>query len=200
MIMLDYMVLYQSETGNTKKLATSIFAALPGMAKDLRSIDELSSLPEASTYFIGFCVHRGTCSLEIGNLLSTISGRNVALFGTCGAGNTDNYYKNIENSARIWLEDDNAYLGGFFCQGKMPLQIRQKYESMLNGDEEHDRHLKLQLLNFDEAMIHPTKEDLNTPRHLQKTASAVCKMAEAFFLTKSSNLSGSASVFLHRFL
>ena len=69
--MLDYMVLYQSETGNTKKLATSIFAALPGMAKDLRSIDELSSLPEASTYFIGFCVHRGTCSLEIGNLLST---------------------------------------------------------------------------------------------------------------------------------
>ena len=41
--MLDYMVLYQSETGNTKKLATSIFAALPGMAKDLRSIDELSS-------------------------------------------------------------------------------------------------------------------------------------------------------------
>ena len=83
MIMLDYMVLYQSETGNTKKLATSIFAALPGMAKDLRSIDELSSLPEASTYFIGFCVHRGTCSLEIGNLLSTISGRNVALFGTC---------------------------------------------------------------------------------------------------------------------
>ena len=144
--MLDYMVLYQSETGNTKKLATSIFAALPGMAKDLRSIDELSSLPEASTYFIGFCVHRGTCSLEIGNLLSTISGRNVALFGTCGAGNTDNYYKNIENSARIWLEDDNAY--------------RQKYESMLNGDEEHDRHLKLQLLNFDEAMIHPTKEDL----------------------------------------
>ena len=40
------------------------------------------------------------------------------------------------------------------------LQIRQKYESMLNGDEEHDRHLKLQLLNFDEAMIHPTKEDL----------------------------------------
>ena len=72
----------------------------------------------------------------------------------------------------------------------MPLQIRQKYESMLNGDEEHDRHLKLQLLNFDEAMIHPTKEDLEHATALQKTASAVCKMAEAFFLTKSSNLSG----------
>ena len=160
-IMLDYMVLYQSETGNTKKLATSIFAALPGMAKDLRSIDELGDgLPDASTYFIGFCVHRGTCSLEVGNLLSSISGKSVALFGTCGAANIDNYYKNIENSARIWLEDDNLYLGGFFCQGKMPLQIRQTYESMLNGDENHDSHLKLQLQNFDQAMIHPTKEDL----------------------------------------
>lgn len=52
--MLDYMVLYQSETGNTKKLATSIFAALPGMAKDLRSIDELNGLPDAATYFVGF--------------------------------------------------------------------------------------------------------------------------------------------------
>ena len=159
--MLDYMVLYQSNTGNTKKLATAIFSALPGMSKDLRSIDELSDLPEARTYFIGFCVHRGTCSLEVGNLLSSISLKNVALFGTCGAANQENYYQNIENSARIWLEDDNHYLGGFFCQGKMPQMVRQKYESMLTGDEKHDYHLKMQMLNFDEAMIHPTKADLS---------------------------------------
>nr|WP_317283822.1 flavodoxin family protein [uncultured Sellimonas sp.] len=158
--MLDYMVLYQSETGNTKKVATTIFSSLPGMSKDLRSLDELSDIPEAGTYFIGFCVHRGTCSLEVGNLLSSLSLKNVALFGTCGAANLENYYKNIENSARIWLEDDNRYLGGFFCQGKMPLQVRQRYESMLTGNEKHDYHLKMQLLNFDEAMIHPTKEDL----------------------------------------
>ena len=55
--MLDYMVLYQSETGNTKKLATSIFAALPGMAKDLRSIDELSSLPLILLVFVFTGVH-----------------------------------------------------------------------------------------------------------------------------------------------
>lgn len=159
--MLDYMVLYQSETGNTKKLATAIFSALPGMSKDLRNISELPYIPEARTYFIGFCVRRGTCSLDIGSLLSSISLKNVALFGTCGAGNFDDYYKHIENSARIWLEDDNCYLGGFFCQGKMPLPVRHKYESMLNGNQKHDYHLKLQLLNFDEAMIHPTKEDLS---------------------------------------
>lgn len=158
--MLEYLVLYQSDTGNTKKLATSIFSALPGMSKDLQNIDDVSVLPDAGTYFIGFCVHRGTCSLKVGTLLSSISQKNVALFGTCGSSNQDHYYQNIENSARIWLEDDNHYLGGFFCQGKMPQMVRQKYESMLTGDEKHDYHLKMQLLNFDEAMIHPTKSDL----------------------------------------
>ena len=120
--MLDYMVLYQSETGNTKKLATSIFAALPGMAKDLRSIDELNGLPDAATYFVGFCVHRGTCSLEVGNLLSSISGKNVALFGTCGAGNVDNYYKNIENSARIWSGQDA-------CADSPEIRVHVKWRS-----------------------------------------------------------------------
>ena len=33
--MLDYLVVYESETGNTKKIATEIFASLPGMSKDL---------------------------------------------------------------------------------------------------------------------------------------------------------------------
>ena len=158
--MLDYLVLYNSQSGNTKGVAAAIFSALPEGSRDLVDINGGKPIPKAATYFIGFCVHRGTCSLEVGNLLSSISGKSVALFGTCGAANIDNYYKNIENSARIWLEDDNLYLGGFFCQGKMPLQIRQKYESMLNGDENHDSHLKLQLQNFDQAMIHPTKEDL----------------------------------------
>ena len=33
--MLDYLVLYQSESGNTKKIAASIFSRLPGNSKDL---------------------------------------------------------------------------------------------------------------------------------------------------------------------
>lgn len=47
-------------------------------------------------------------------------------------GNSPEYYKEIASSVRIWLEDDNHYLGSFICQGKMPLAVRQKYESLLN--------------------------------------------------------------------
>lgn len=159
--MLDYIVLYQSETGNTKKLATEIFAALPGMAKDLISIDEQKKIPEAETYFIGFCVHHGTCSLEVGNFLSDLSEKNVALFGTCGIANCQDYFKNIENSVSIWLEDDNDYLGAFICQGKMPLKIRQKFERMMSRQGCDEDKIRKQLQNFDEAMIHPTANDVD---------------------------------------
>lgn len=158
--MLDYLVLYESETGNTKKIATQIFSSLPGMSKDLININERVDLPDAKIYFVGFCVHRGTCSLKIGQLLSGLSGKSVALFGTCGAGNCPGYYREIENAARIWLEDDNHYLGAFFCQGKMPLQIRQKYETLLKNAQGKDQErLNFQIHNFDEAMIHPNKND-----------------------------------------
>ena len=57
--MLDYLVVYDSETGNTKKIATEIFASLPGMSKDLINLHERTDFPEAKIYFVGFCVHRG---------------------------------------------------------------------------------------------------------------------------------------------
>lgn len=159
--MLDYLVVYESETGNTKKIATEIFASIPGMSKDLINLHERTDFPEAKIYFVGFCVHRGTCSLEIGNFLSGLSYKSVALFGTCGAGNSLEYYKKIASSVRIWLEDDNRYLGSFICQGKMPLAVRQKYESLLNTPKDCDcQQIRRQLQNFDEAMIHPTRTDL----------------------------------------
>ena len=44
--MLDYLVIYESETGNTKKIATEIFAALPGMSKDLIQLHERPIFPK----------------------------------------------------------------------------------------------------------------------------------------------------------
>ena len=158
--MLDYLVLYESETGNTKKIATEIFSALPGMSKDLINFQERDHFPEALVYFVGFGVHQGTCSLSLGHFLSGLSDKNIALFGTCGAGNHSEYFRSIENSAKIWIEDDNHYLGAFFCQGKMPLSVRKKYEAMLlNSPDRTKEQLEKQLRNFDEAMVHPDRND-----------------------------------------
>ena len=156
--MLDYLVLYQSETGNTKKIAATIFSRLPGNSKDLIDITTDKPIPEAEVYFIGFCVHRGTCSMAVSDFINDLSGKQIALFGTCGMGNAPEYYKAIENSVSAWIETDNDYLGAFICQGKMPMQVRQKYENMRTS--ENAPQVDGFIRNFDCAMTHPDREDL----------------------------------------
>ena len=67
--MLEYLVLYDSESGNTKKIAAAIFSRLPGNSKDLIDINTDKTIPEARVYFIGFCAHRGTYSLRFSDSL-----------------------------------------------------------------------------------------------------------------------------------
>ena len=157
--MLDYLVLYQSESGNTKKIAATIFAHLPGTSKDLIDIHTDKHIPEAKIYFIGFCVHRGTCSMEISDFLSGLSQKQIALFATCGMGNSPDYYHTIEKNVSAWIENDNRYLGAFLCQGKMPQAVRQRYENLLK-ERPGDTQLQASLENFDRALSHPDGEDL----------------------------------------
>ena len=128
--MLDYLVLYQTESGNTKKIAASIFSRLPGNSKDLIDIDTDKTIPEANVYFIGFCVHRGSCSMEVSDFLSDLSGKQIALFGTCGMGDSPEYYKDIAGRVSAWIEADNDYLGYFICQGKMMLRIKKQMQKL----------------------------------------------------------------------
>ncbi len=165
---MDYMVVYSSKTGNTKKLATEIFRALPGMSKDMQDIEEYRG-KDADLFFVGFWVNRGTCEISVIDMLSELHGKKVALFGTCGMGSDDAYYKSIEQKVRVWIPDDCRYLGTFLCQGKMPMQVREKYEiSMEDPVQESWRRKMLQ--NFDEALFHPNDEDLANARRFVEEA------------------------------
>lgn len=155
--MLEYLVLYNSQSGNTKNLAASVFSALPGNSKDLIDITTEKSIPEARLYFIGFCVHRGTCALEVSNFIQSLTEKDIALFGTCGMGNSPEYYKMIEQNVSIWINDTCRYLGAYLCQGKMPLQVRNKYETMRT--DENSEQIDMFIRNFDMAMTHPDTED-----------------------------------------
>ncbi len=156
--MLEYLVLYQSESGNTKKIAATIFSRLPGTSKDLIDITTDKMIPEARVYFVGFCVHQGSCSMAVSDFLSGLSGKQIALFGTCGMGGSPEYYSAIEHSANVWIESDNNYLGAFICQGKMPQCVRQKYESLRT--KSNSPQINFCLRNFDEALTHPDSLDI----------------------------------------
>lgn len=156
--MLEYLVLYESHSGNTKKIAATIFSRLPGTSKDLIDITTDKEIPEASVYFVGFCVHCGTCSMEVSDFINSLGGKQIVLFGTCGMGNSPDYYKAIENSVNAWIESDNDYLGAFICQGKMPQKVRQKYEAMRSS--ENISQIDMCIRNFDEALTHPDSLDI----------------------------------------
>lgn len=158
--MLKYLVVYASETGNTKKLAEEIYSALPSSKeeKGIVNVRTWNGTLDAENYFVGFWSNRGSCSLEIIDILSSLHNRNVALFGTCGMGSSNKYYASLEQNACVWLSEDNNFLGSFFCQGKMQESIRKKYESYRGKCD--DSKIDLILSFFDDAMPHPDRTDL----------------------------------------
>ncbi len=156
--MLQYLVLYQSESGNTRTVAATIFSFLPGNSKDLIDITTNKTIPEAEVYFVGFCVHQGSCSLTVSDFLSGLSGKQIALFATCGTGDYPGCYEQIEQSVTAWIETDNRYLGAFICQGRMPQAVRQKFEEKRNS--ENNDQVNRMLQSFDEALSHPDSLDL----------------------------------------
>ena len=157
-------VLYKSRTGNTEKLAKAIFAAIPGSDKDIARLDGQTDYDMADIYFIGFWTDRGSASVEVLDYLGALQGKKIALFGTCGMGESQEYFKKIEENIRVFIEDDNEYLGAFMCQGKMPIQVREKYNRMRNGD--NDRQVDAMIRNFDRAMLEPDMDDLEHAREL----------------------------------
>lgn len=158
--MKKYKVLFSSRTGNTEKVAVKIFEAIEDSSKDIQKIEAFEGEDDAEVYFIGFWADRGSCSMDVMDCLDGIHGKKIALFGTCGMGSNKEYYDGIEASVSAFIPDDNEYLGIFLCQGKMPIQVRKKYEEMLERNPE-DEKAKFMVRNFNEAMLHPNQEDLN---------------------------------------
>ncbi|MDY4516215.1 MAG: flavodoxin family protein [Lachnospiraceae bacterium] len=161
-IRLKTQVLYVSGTGNTERIAEAIYREIPGASKDILKLDSCFEKYSADTYFVGFWANCGSASVEILEFLSDLHKKNIALFCTCGMGWNTEYYKKIEKNVSAFIPDDNRYLGAFFCQGKMPIRVRRKYEQM-ETPENHER-VELLLRNFDKALLHPDRNDLDHAR------------------------------------
>lgn len=155
---MDYIVIYSSKTGNTQKIAMEIFESLPGKSKDIQKIEEYTEA-EADLYFIGFWNNRGTCSREIMDLLGSLHGKQIALFGTCGMGRDQDYYDRVANQVAAFIPDDSVYLGSFLCPGKMPAGVLEKYRQMQSIAD--SQQIRAMIHNYEEAMLHPDESDLN---------------------------------------
>lgn len=155
---MTYAIVYSSRTGNTKKLASTLWDALPrkdcvycgGPNDDALSADRL---------YVGFWTDKGSCDGETEQFLQKIQGKEVFLFGTAGFGGDAAYFERILNNVRRHLTEDNTVVGSYMCQGRMPMAVRERYEKMLAGPSPIP-NLEGMIKNFDAALSHPDSTDL----------------------------------------
>ncbi len=150
-------ITYKSRTGNTKQIAEA-------MRDELKSEEIVYfGTPEreidADVYFIGSWTDKGTCDGEITELLQVMEGKKIAFFGTAGFGGSKEYYQALSARACGVIPASNQVLGSFYCQGKMPMAVRDHYVNLLREHPE-DQKLEVSVQNFDDALSHPDESDL----------------------------------------
>ena len=142
-------IIYDSITGNTKMLADLI----KGKFVDVVGIDE------ADIVFVGSWTDKGNPSQKIQNELRKIRNKKIFYFGTCGFGGSKEYFEMLFKRAKKFIDESNEIIGYFYCQGKMPISVRNRYEKILE-DNPNDEQMKKNIENFDMALEHPNKKDL----------------------------------------
>lgn len=155
-------IFFASRTGNTKLLAQTLADALskenPTQLINADACQKLPEFPEDTTYFIGFWTDKGDCSPAIQAVLQSLKNRKVFLFGTAGFGQSQDYFNKILTNVSSHLPAGNTVIGSFMCQGKMPENVRARYEKMLEAKPE-DPMIQSFIQNFDAALSHPDQTD-----------------------------------------
>jgi len=155
---MKYQIIYDSKTGNTKKLAEHIYEYLEGNERDIKAVAEFDGTEEADIYFVGFCTNRNSCSMETADVLEMLDGKKIALFGTCGMGNTQEYYKKIRKNIDVWMPEDYEDCGFFMCQGKMNDEIKERITIMSQKMTDEAKCDIWQM--YDAGLTHPDEADL----------------------------------------
>ena len=154
-----YSIIYSSKTGNTKKLAETIYNTLSQDECDYYGTLDNIGNELSKTIYLGFWTEKGNADSSTLRFLEQLKDKKIFLFGTAGYGESEKYFENIINNVKKNIDDSNTIIGEFMCQGKMPLSVRERYENM---KLENSQSLKIENLikNFDKALSHPDKTDL----------------------------------------
>ena len=154
-------IIYKSLTGNTRQVAEAIRDALGG--EEIVYFGEPKPDIVADLYFVGSWTDKGSCDGTVGEYLKQLEGKKLAVFGTAGYGGSREYYQKLACRVTECVPDTSEVLGSFYCQGKMPIGVRNRYVAMLREHPE-DQKLNASVKNFDEALSHPDEKDFADAR------------------------------------
>lgn len=154
-----------AESGQGANVDVSVPAALaPTVSASAESTSSTSTIAtqasEADVVFVGFWCDKGSCSPAVQHFLQGLAGKRVFLFGTCGFGESDEYFAQILDRVRAYLPADAQYIGGAMCQGKMGMGVKRRYEGMLEKDPENAQ-ARMLIDNWNKAQSHPSEDDVS---------------------------------------
>ena len=146
-----FLVTYFSQTGNTKKVAEAIWAALEG-EKEIEPIAEVKSLEPYDLVFTGFPVISHSVPYRVGEFLKKIpAGKQIALFCTHASLRGGRLSRQAIEHASI-LASRTKILGAFSCRGKVSLEL----VASLSKSPEHSAWTEMAA----SASTHPDESDL----------------------------------------
>ena len=162
--MENYSIVFSSLTGNTKKLAEAIYEVLPKDKCDHFG-ETGSQVPGSDLLYIGFWTDKGNADQKTLELLSKLKNKKIFLFGTAGFGVDEAYYRRILTNVKQSIDSSNTVIGEYMCQGKMPMAVRDHYVK-LKEQPEYPANLDVLIENFERALSHPDKDDLDKLRNI----------------------------------
>lgn len=154
-------IVYKSITGNIEKIALTIKESLDDY--DIVYFGGPKDNIEADLYIIGSWTNKGDCDLSIANFLKKLNNKKIIYFATAGYGGSLEYYDRLFERVRAKIADNNIILGSFFCQGKMPISVKNKYIDMIKANP-NDKNLQVSIENFNNALSHPDSKDLTNAK------------------------------------
>jgi len=119
------IILYSSNSGNTKKLAEAIHEAIPGnkeITPTTKAPDDLSSY---DLICVGFWLMAGQPDPHTTTFLETINDKNLFLFATHGAAKDSEHAQNGIKAARE-LASGNTIVDTFNCPGEVNPKVIEK--------------------------------------------------------------------------
>lgn len=142
-------IVYNSKSGNTEKLAKALGEKL-NMDATTFNDEALSS----DVLYVGFWTQAFSCSVEVQEFLGKLEGKKVFLFGTAGYNDTQEYFDNILNTVKGFINESNEIIGTFMCRGEV---TAQKQDAMKNMDLEKYESMKA---SIDLSINHPNQSDM----------------------------------------
>ncbi|MDO5713602.1 MAG: flavodoxin family protein [Tissierellia bacterium] len=151
------IVLYSSKTGNTEKMAKSIYDAIKDLGDiSLEKINGQMNLEGYDFALIGSWIDKGTLEKSTLTLVHKVKGKKIGLFGTLGAQPESKHGQDVYHTLESLLEEES--LGVYLCPGLVDPKLKENLKRI----PEHvlPKHIVDQMMEASITSRYATDEEL----------------------------------------